>query len=85
MGWFLGFVGGLSAFVLGFWLGALYAIAALVLRFASSRTSLCPALKPRLKNLTLKSELPLAPFLIAGALLVYLTGVDVTGISLLLQ
>ena len=85
MGWFLGFVGGLSAFILGFWLGALYAIAALLLRFVSSRISLCPELKSRLKNLTMKSELPLAPFLIAGTLIVYLTGVDVTGLGILLK
>lgn len=85
MGWFLGFVGGLSAFILGFWLGALYALAALAARFIMLRTSFCPTLKLRLQGLTMKTELPLAPFLIAGTLIVYLTGVDVTGVSLLLQ
>lgn len=85
MGWFLGFVGGLSAFILGFWLGALYALAALILRFVSSRTAFCPTLKSRLTGLTMKTELPLAPFLILGMCIVYLTGVDVTGFSLLLQ
>ncbi len=85
LGWFLGAVGGLSAFVLGFWLGAFFASAALALRFVSSRVPFAPALKSRLKNLTMKSELPLAPFLIAGTLIVYLTGVDVTGLGMLLS
>lgn len=83
-GWFLGFVHGLSAFIIGFWLGALYALAALAARFVSSRVSFCPSLRSRLKGLTMKTELPLAPFLIAGTLIVYLTGADVTGLGLLL-
>ena len=53
--------------------------------FTSSQTSFCPALKSRFRDITMKSELPLAPFLIAGTLLVYLMGVDVTGLSLLLR
>ncbi len=68
--WYLGFAHGLSALVLGFWFGAALALILLSLR---------------LKRITMKTELPLAPFLIVGLLVVYLTGVDVTGLTLLLQ
>ncbi len=68
--WYLGFAHGLSALVIGFWFGAGLALLLLSLR---------------LKRLTMKTELPLAPFLIVGLLVVYLTGVDVTGLTLLLQ
>ncbi len=67
--WYLGFAHGLSALVLGFWFGAALALLLLSLR---------------LKRITMKTELPLAPFLILGLLVVYLTGVDVTGLTLLL-
>lgn len=74
--WLLGFSYGLSALVLGFWFGAAVALALLLLS---------AALKSRFTRLTMKTELPLAPFLIAGLFAVYLTGLDVTGLSLLLS
>lgn len=67
---FLGFAHGLSALVVGFWLGASLALVLLSLR---------------LKRFTMKTELPLAPFLILGLFVVYLTGIDVTGLTLLLS
>ena len=73
--WFLGFSYGLSALILGFWFGATIALLLLLLR---------SVLKSRLGRLTMKTELPLAPFLIAGLFVVYMTGLDVTGLSLLL-
>lgn len=85
MGWFLGLVGGVSAFVIGFWLGALFAIAALALRFVAARSRSFIGLKSSLKGITMKSELPLAPFLILGTFLVYLFEIDVIGLSFLIS
>ncbi len=67
--WLVGFAHGLSALVLGFWLGA--AVAVVLLLF-------------RRRRFTMKTELPLAPFFVAGLFIVYLAGVDLTGLTLLL-
>lgn len=84
---FLGFAKGLSALLVGFWIGAIVSIAALLCKglLSSMPEPFCPSLKSRLKNLTMKTELPLAPFLVFGLFLVYLTGIDVTGLDTLLQ
>lgn len=89
-----------SAVVLGFWIGASVAIFALILKAVIALLpqhvltgfpvvvrlgGSLRGLKLALKNLTMKSELPLAPFLVVGLFIVYLTGIDVTGLSLLLQ
>ncbi len=62
MGWFLGFAQGISAVVLAFWIALIPSIALLLM--------------PR-HRFTLKSEIPFAPFLILGTLVVYLFGVNV--------
>jgi prepilin signal peptidase PulO-like enzyme (type II secretory pathway) len=69
-GWMLGFGLGVSAVVLAFWIGA----AVVVLSIAIAR------LKIGGKQLTMKSEIPFAPFLILGFALVYFFGVDVVGL-----
>ena len=71
MGWFLGFAGGLSAVVLGFWMGAGIGIMLLLIKGG--------------KKLTIKSEIPFAPFLIAGLWLVYFFNLDPVGLHLLLS
>lgn len=71
IGWFLGFVNAISAIVIGFWTGAALGIILLLIW--------------RSKKLTMKSEIPFAPFLILGLLLVYFFGFDVTGLHLLFQ
>lgn len=75
IGWFLGPVYGLSAVVLGFWSGAIYG---LVLMFLS---------KLNLFNLKIdrKSELPFAPFLILGFLLVFYFSFDIFNLGLFLS
>lgn len=85
--WFLGLARGLSALILGFWLGAVFALGALLIKRI---LSFLPAgqgatFRLTLARLGLKTELPLGPFLILGLFLVYLFGWDVTGLSLLLQ
>jgi leader peptidase (prepilin peptidase)/N-methyltransferase len=59
IGTFLGFSLGLTAIVLGFWLGAIFGLIGLF--FARNR-------------LTMKSELPFAPFLILGVLIAFFSG-----------
>lgn len=73
-GWALGMAGGISALIYGFWLGALWAILYLIFNL----------LYPRLgKELSLKSEIPFAPFLIAGFLIIFFTGFDIWHLILL--
>ncbi len=60
LGWLLGLTMGLSALMLSFWLGAGVGIALML----------------RQKGYTMKSELPFAPFLIAGVWLTLLFHVD---------
>lgn len=74
MGWFLGLVSGVSAVILGFWIGA--AVSLLLI--------LAQKLNLRGKSLTIKSEIPFAPFLILGLLAVFFFGFDVIGLSNLL-
>jgi leader peptidase (prepilin peptidase)/N-methyltransferase len=75
IGWFLGFVHGLSAIILAFWIGALY--------------SLCLIMAQRLfkhsDKLGLKSEIPFGPFLILGLLIQFFFPLDVVGISFFLM
>ncbi len=80
IGWFLGLVQGSSAIILAVWAGAFIGLVLVGLsRFAK---------KKRLsfggKNFTIKSELPFAPFLILGTVLVFFLGWDVWALGLIL-
>ena len=77
IGTFLGFSLGLSAIVFGFWAGAIFGLGYLALQRITasawfSRTKL--GLFFARNSLTMKSELPFAPFLILGVLIVYFSG-----------
>jgi len=76
IGYSLGLVDGLSAIVLGFWLGA---VAALII--------LGPMkwLSPRSRRLTMKSEMPFAPFLILGMILIFFFRWDILGLHAVLS
>ena len=80
IGWFLGLVEGSSAIILGVWIGALFS---LFLIFLSRFTKLQELLFLK-NNLTIKSEVPFAPFLIIGILLVFFFSWDVWGLGLLI-
>ncbi len=84
--WFVGFAKAVSAVVVGFWLGAAVALVLLLLKAVSASLprGFSPNLNATLKGLTMKTELPLAPFLVLGLFIVYLTGIDVTGLGQLL-
>ncbi|HYF10656.1 MAG TPA: prepilin peptidase [Candidatus Paceibacterota bacterium] len=67
IGLLLGLAEGLSAIILGFWMGALFGLLLILLGKVGARLSLGGV------PLTMKSEVPFAPFLVAGALLVLFT------------
>lgn len=67
IGWFLGLVRGFTAVIFGFWIGAVVSVLLLVFATVSRR----------FKNFTMKSELPFAPFLIAGLLIVFFFGYNI--------
>jgi prepilin signal peptidase PulO-like enzyme (type II secretory pathway) len=67
VGYFLGFFGGVSAFVLSFWIGTVVGLLLIVL----SRT----------KKYSLRSEIPFGPFIIIATFIVFFTGIDVLGLS----
>jgi leader peptidase (prepilin peptidase)/N-methyltransferase len=89
IGWYLGLAGGGSAIMLAFWIGAVVSLALIAYQrvqvaFASSHKA--PTLNPtpgssnttsQLSPITLKSEIPLGPFLVLGVLLEYVFAVQV--------
>lgn len=76
IGWMLGAIYGLSAIVLGFWIGAVWAIFALVLQKSRLFSSS--------SGLTMKSEIPFGPFLIIGLFVVFFVPMDFFGLVSLL-
>jgi prepilin signal peptidase PulO-like enzyme (type II secretory pathway) len=84
IGAFLGFASGFTAIVFGFWLGAIFGIFYISLqklgeskRFSRSKLGLFF----NRNSLTMKSELPLAPFLILGVLIAFFSGFNLLLIS----
>ena len=76
IGFLLGALAGFSAVVLSFWLGTL-AVGLYV--FLGKMALLKGA-----KRLTMKSEIPFAPFLIIGAWISFVWGIDLLHVSLLI-
>ncbi|GMU74460.1 MAG: prepilin peptidase [Candidatus Campbellbacteria bacterium] len=73
MGWMLGIAQGLSALVLSFWVGAIVSIGIILYeRYGAPHA----ALSRTHGRLTMKSEIPFAPFLIIGLALVFFFGFD---------
>ncbi len=66
IGWFLGLYSGLNAVVLSFWIGAVVSLGFLLVQKIWPKGF---ALKLMDKHLTIKSEIPFAPFLILGMIL----------------
>lgn len=73
MGWFLGLVSGISAVIFGFWIGATVS----VLLLLAQRLNLTG------KKLTIKSEIPFAPFLVLGLFVVFFFDFDVMSLGAL--
>lgn len=67
IGWFLGLTSGISAVILSFWIGAVVGLSLIFIQ----RLNLIG------KSLTIKSEIPFAPFLVLGLLAVFFFKFDV--------
>jgi len=72
IGWYLGFVHGASAIILAFWIGAIFALGFMLV------ARLCR----KDQNITMKYEIPFAPFLILGTLIEFFWRIDVIGLGL---
>lgn len=72
IGWYLGFIYGLSAIILAFWIGATFSIIFLLIDRLNSRS----------KNITMKTEIPFAPFLIIGLLIQFFWQIDFLNLKL---
>lgn len=81
IGWMLGLSGGFSAIVLSFWIGAFVSVSILfvnrVIFFISRRKWWSISLFSGSRQLTMKSEVPFAPYLIGGLLLVFFFNINV--------
>lgn len=74
LGWMLGLLGGFSALIFGVWAGAIISLAIIgITRLVSRRT-----------GLTMKSEIPFGPFLVAGAFLVLFTDITILSVMSLM-
>ena len=84
----LGFARGISAIILGFWIGTVVALALMgIQRFVSSRKNAGSGqvfLFLSEKTLTMKSEIPFAPFLILGWMVAFFFNVDILGLQMFL-
>jgi len=72
IGWFLGPVGGLSAVLYAFWIGAVVSLVQLLVARIRTRRAVGGTAAVKL---TLRSEVPFGPYLVAGTAFVYTTGV----------
>ncbi|MFH1402349.1 MAG: prepilin peptidase [Patescibacteria group bacterium] len=80
IGWFLGLAQGSSAIILAVWTGAIVGLVLVGLSRLMTKTRLSFVGK----TFTIKSELPFAPFLILGTILVFFLEWDVWGLSLII-
>lgn len=74
IGWFLGLIDGLSAIIISFWIGSVFGIFLILLSKLQSLSFIN-------KNFTIKSEIPFAPFLILGTILIFFFHWDVLGLK----
>lgn len=79
IGFLLGLERGVSALIIAFWIGAAVALTLMILSRFSFSSRMISLLFPK-KRLTMKSELPFAPFLIVATALVFF--LDISVISL---
>lgn len=77
IGALLGFPLGLSAIMMGFWIGAAYGVLMIIVSKVFSYH--------RYGNISLSSEIPFAPFLIVGTLIALFMQIDVLGLVHLLN
>ena len=79
IGTLLGFVSAINAVVLAFWVGALWSIFLLLWSHIST-----PGVEIS-KKINMQSEVPFAPFLVLGTIIVFFTRIDVLGLGNILN
>jgi len=79
LGFIVGFPAVFSMLVLSFWIGAVLSLLIIAYQYAQKRGQLSYRLPAR--HLTIKSEVPFAPFLILGFLVVALLQIDVLSLT----
>lgn len=80
MGIFLGFSVGISALALSFWIGAGYAVITMLVQKSEMGTS---SLSGVGEKITMKSEVPFAPFLIMGTILAWYFRIELFPIAII--
>lgn len=78
LGIFVGYAGVFSMLVLSFWIGAVVGLALLFFQYLQKRGQ--PHLRFLARELTIKSAVPFAPFLISGFLVAFFFQVDVVSL-----
>ncbi len=78
LGIFVGYAGVFSMLVLSFWIGAVIGLALLAFQYLQKRGQ--PHLRFLTRELTIKSAVPFAPFLISGFLVAFFFEVDVVSL-----
>lgn len=81
IGAMLGLAEGLSALVLAFWIGAAFSVFALMYKKILHHSFL----RGRLSNITMKTEVPFAPFLAMGTILAFAFNLDIFSINIFLS
>jgi leader peptidase (prepilin peptidase) / N-methyltransferase len=81
IGWFLGLVYGLSALLLAFWIGAIVGLALMFIGNNPGRFRAITSHWSFLGNISRKTEIPFAPFLILGLWIVYFFHFDLVGLN----
>ncbi len=71
LGWYLGFVSGLSGIILAFWIGGFVAVVLLLIDRLNKKPG----------SITMKTEIPFGPFLILGTMIHFFWTIDVIGVS----
>lgn len=73
IGWMLGLWSGLTAIIFGFWIGAIISLLIIFIQKTMQFDGIRKVLrKMHIPMLSMRSEVPFAPFLIAGLLIVYI-------------
>lgn len=86
IGWLMGLAGGLSSIILAFEIGAVASLILLAIgRILTTRTVNKLSLPLSVKKLTIKSEIPFAPFLVLGTILIFIFEWDFMSINLFLR
>lgn len=74
IGWLLGFINGVSALMLSFWIGAIVGLGFLIIKNMNTKGG----------KINMKTEIPFGPFLIIGTLLMFFMPFDLFALSVYL-